>query len=221
MAERDYTDLKARIEDLIDSIEKIDQEATSFADARAELVVISEKLSEICSDLSITIKTSGEVLDQVKAVAVSNTLETIQRTAEQFGKVGDHILSSLQDVIRESVDRFVSSTTELGNKVDTAREKQTLEFQESVNQFNKAGEYIINSSERIMQETVDKFVVATKELVNKIDNTSEKQTVVFQETTNAMITNLQKGLHFRRIGHCMCNYSFNSCTSFLAIKNHP
>ena len=96
MAERDYTDLKARIEDLIDSIEKIDQEATSFADARAELVVISEKLSEICSDLSITIKTSGEVLDQVKAVAVSNTLETIQRTAEQFGKVGDHILSSLQ-----------------------------------------------------------------------------------------------------------------------------
>jgi ElaB/YqjD/DUF883 family membrane-anchored ribosome-binding protein len=195
MAERDYTDLKARIEDLIDSIEKIDQEATSFADARAELVVISEKLSEICSDLSITIKTSGEVLDQVKAVAVSNTLETIQRTAEQFGKVGDHILSSLQDVIRESVDRFVSSTTELGNKVDTAREKQTLEFQESVNQFNKAGEYIINSSERIMQETVDKFVVATKELVNKIDNTSEKQTVVFQETTNAMITNLQKKVY--------------------------
>ena len=214
MAERDYTDLKARIEDLIDSIEKIDQEATSFADARAELVVISEKLSEICSDLSITIKTSGEVLDQVKAVAVSNTLETIQRTAEQFGKVGDHILSSLQDVIRESVDRFVSSTTELGNKVDTAREKQTLEFQESVNQFNKAGEYIINSSERIMQETVDKFVVATKELVNKIDNTSEKQTVVFQETTNAMITNLQKKVYILGIGHCMCNYSFNSCTAF-------
>ena len=44
MAERDYTDLKARIEDLIDSIEKMNQEATSFADTRAELVVISEKL---------------------------------------------------------------------------------------------------------------------------------------------------------------------------------
>lgn len=97
MADTDYKTLKSRIEELIENIGKVDQEAASFAATKADLVEIAGNLHAISSDLSTAIKTAGVVLSEVETVAVSSTLEMLKNSAARFDESGNQLLIEFKE----------------------------------------------------------------------------------------------------------------------------
>ena len=121
MADTDYKTLKLHIEELIENIDKVDQEAASFSAAKVELVKIAGDLHAISSDLSSTIKTAEAVLSQVETVAVSNTLETLKNSASRFDESGNKLMKG-----------FAETSTELLSKVRAANEEHAHALQQKI-----------------------------------------------------------------------------------------
>lgn len=104
MAETTYKDLKLRIEELIENIDKIDQEAASFSTAKAELEKSAKDLQSITNNLSSVLKTSDAILTQVETVAVSSTLESFKSSADRFSNECDHLFKELNKTSIEQIE---------------------------------------------------------------------------------------------------------------------
>ena len=121
MADTDYKTLKSHIEELIENIDKVDQEAASFSAAKVELVKIAGDLHAISSDLSSAIKTAEAVLSQVETVAVSTTLETLKNSASRFDESCNKLMKG-----------FAETSTDLLSKVSSANEDHAHALQQKI-----------------------------------------------------------------------------------------
>lgn len=106
MADTDFKTMKIRIGELIDNIDSVGSEAASFSDAKVELVSIAKNLHEISSNLSVSIKTAQEVLNQIESVAVSNTLKEMKESADRFDNTSNKFLERVETEIKESKQEF-------------------------------------------------------------------------------------------------------------------
>lgn len=124
MAEKNYMELKERIEELIKSIDTIDAEATSFADSKKELKDAAENLKGISSDLSVAIKTSEKVLEQVNTLAIDGTLDSFKRSADDFAKTSE--------VQNEKIMSRIDETEKYIEVIKATSEETLNEFKDDV-----------------------------------------------------------------------------------------
>lgn len=132
MAENDYKTLKARIEELIENIDKIDQETVSFSGAKSELVKIAGDLHTISSDLSISIKTAATILEQIETVAVSDTLEKMKNSAARFDETCNQLLTGFDQSMKESAEKHAETSADLIRLVKAENEEHVHMFQQKV-----------------------------------------------------------------------------------------
>ncbi|KFZ27469.1 MAG: hypothetical protein KQ78_00206 [Candidatus Izimaplasma bacterium HR2] len=90
MEQTKVDEVKNRIASALENIEKLDQEAISFAAGKVELVKTSEELRNLLKDIDVLTKEISELVARVSSVTVEDTLK---RFDENVSKIENKVIS--------------------------------------------------------------------------------------------------------------------------------
>lgn len=99
MAENEYSELKSRIEELIENITILDKEAVSFSVAKGNLITIASNLQNISADLEQVIKNSNVLLNEVESLSVKATIQSMRQSAEVYTNVSNELIKDIKSFI--------------------------------------------------------------------------------------------------------------------------
>jgi bacterioferritin (cytochrome b1) len=179
MADMDYKAMKTRIEELLENIEKVNQEAASFSAAKAELVRIAGNLEEISGTLTVAIKTAGAVLEQVESVAVSNTLESIKGSAECFDKTGKSLLTGFEGTMKEAAKSYTEASENFAGKISATSDKQ-------LQSFNKKVEILVSAYKESSNGAVNKLDAISGDILTSTKACNEEHLLALQKHIDAV-----------------------------------
>ena len=123
----EYIALKEQIDNLMKTIEGLEEEAISFSVAKKELNEVAKQLASLSEGLSLSANASNELLEQINKLAVDETLAKFRQLVDDMSQSADELESrigeKIQDVkkteegIAEDVHKFMDDVKKTEERI--------------------------------------------------------------------------------------------------------
>lgn len=135
---KELADLKKDADTLLDSIEKIKKESTSFADARDELNNVANQLNKICDGLQTIIHNSESLISEVNSIAVQDTVEKLCNAEASIVtnvELTKNITVETKNQVESAIESHRDIATDIKHQIESAIESHkniTIEMKSQI-----------------------------------------------------------------------------------------